>query len=435
MATNKYLDLTGLTTYDEKIKELIDTKDTETLNSAKDYSNSLSTNYDPAGTAQTKMEQLANGAVKTNTDAITVLNGEETVEGSVKKAVKDAKDAVEAEIGTLEELDTTAKGNLVDAINEVRGAVSAGGTEAQVTIDTATTTEGMAKSYTVKQGSSTVGTIDIPTSYTNSVIDSKITTAVATANHLKREIVEALPEVEEADQNTIYMVSKVAGEGNQQYDEYMLINDTFEKIGDSTVDLTNYATKGEVDTAKNEAITTAAGDATSKANQALADAKSYADGLAGNYATAAQGAKADTALQQADVTTGTANGTIAVKGTDVAVKGLGSAAYLTAGAEADNVPVNGAALGTTANVPVVTNAEGKLIPHASGALGSAAFADTTAFDATGTAQGLVTALEEGAVATNTSDITDLKGRVSTLEGNTYVAISEEEITALFTEGE
>lgn len=43
------------------------------------------------------------------------------------------------------------------------------------------------------------------------------------------------------------------------------------------------------------------------------------------YATAAQGAKADSAVQT--VITGTTNGTIKVDGTDVAVKGLGSAAY------------------------------------------------------------------------------------------------------------
>ena len=36
---------------------------------------------------------------------------------------------------------------------------------------------------------------------------------------------------------------------------------------------------------------------------------------------------ADSALQKADITTGTANGTIKVDGTDVAVKGLGTAAY------------------------------------------------------------------------------------------------------------
>lgn len=57
------------------------------------------------------------------------------------------------------------------------------------------------------------------------------------------------------------------------------------------------------------------------------NAKAYADGLAADYATAAQGAKADTALQASDITAGTANGTIAVKGTDVSVTGLGTAAF------------------------------------------------------------------------------------------------------------
>ena len=43
--------------------------------------------------------------------------------------------------------------------------------------------------------------------------------------------------------------------------------------------------------------------------------------------TKASLALADSALQKADITTGSANGTIAVEGTDVAVKGLGTAAY------------------------------------------------------------------------------------------------------------
>lgn len=45
------------------------------------------------------------------------------------------------------------------------------------------------------------------------------------------------------------------------------------------------------------------------------------------FATATQGEKADSALQAADIKTGSANGNINVKGTDVPVKGLGSAAY------------------------------------------------------------------------------------------------------------
>lgn len=100
------------------------------------------------------------------------------------------------------------------------------------------------------------------------------------------------------------------------------------------------------------------------------------------YATAAQGTLATNAVRK--VTTGSANGTVSVTtgtgaATDVPVKGLASAAYKTAGSAQGNVPVNGAALGTTANVPVVTNTSGQLVPHASGALGSAAFKGAESF--------------------------------------------------------
>ena len=99
-------------------------------------------------------------------------------------------------------------------------------------------------------------------------------------------------------------------------------------------------------------------DQAGAANTAEINAKNYADGLASNYATAAQGAKADTALQSGDnvsdlvndagyitsisssdvttalgytpvesITTGSTNGTLNVDGTDVSVYGLGTAAY------------------------------------------------------------------------------------------------------------
>lgn len=377
--TKKYLDLTGLTTYDEQIKEVIDTKDASILQQSKAYSDSLGENYDPAGTAQTKVDALEKGQVTTNKNDIATLKS-----GKADK-------------------------------------------------------------------STTLSGYGITDAYTKAQTDSAISTAVANADHLKREIVSVLPEIEEADEHTIYMVGTGAGSENSVYEEYMLINGGFEKVGSSEVDLTNYALKSYVDSAKTEAINTAGTNADSKiatkvgdigsstvkdyVDQAETDAvnsaKSYADGLASNYATAAQGAKADTALQKADITSGTANGTISVDGTDVAVKGLGSAAYKAAGSASGNVPVNGAALGTTANVPVVTNASGQLVPHASGALGTAAFAATTSFDAAGTAQNLVTTLQNGAVASNTSAIEALEGRVDSIEGTTYTAITEEEILALF----
>lgn len=249
--TKKFLDLAGLTTYDEKIKAKITQDDASTLEAAKVYSDSLSDNYDPAGTAATLVEELENGQVATNKNDIATLKS-----GKADKAT------------------TLAGYGITDA-------------------------------------------------YTKAQTDSAITTAVANADHLKREIVAELPEVEEADDHTIYMVGTGDGSADSAYIEYMLINGGFEKIGDSKVDLTNYALKTYVDSAKSEAIATAGTNADSKISakvgeigsgtvkdyvdqaetDALNSAKSYADSLADNYATAAQGAKADTALQKADIIT------------------------------------------------------------------------------------------------------------------------------------
>lgn len=102
MAEKKYIDLTGLTHYDEKIKAVIDSKDAAALKSAKDYADSLAGNYDAAGTAETKVQELANGQVKTNTAAVSKLNGDAKTEGSVAKAVADAKAGLETKISAAD---------------------------------------------------------------------------------------------------------------------------------------------------------------------------------------------------------------------------------------------------------------------------------------------------------------------------------------------
>lgn len=110
------------------------------------------------GDAKTEL----NKKVEANTTAIAKLNGAEDAEGSVAKAVKDAKTAVEAKIGNLENLTTTEKDDLVSAVNENKAAIDSVKTAGEITVDTTTTTEGMAKSYTIKQGDKAVTTIDIP---------------------------------------------------------------------------------------------------------------------------------------------------------------------------------------------------------------------------------------------------------------------------------
>lgn len=182
MAQNKYLNFEGLSKYDEKLKALIDVKDAEALQSAKDYADSLAGNYDAAGTAATKVKELAEGAVAANAEDIAKLNGDASTDGSVAKAIADAKalidadidaveekadaaqadaDALEVDMGNVDNLSTTNK-TVVGAINEVLAAVGTGGTAAVVTITTDTTTDGALKSYTIKQGNATVGVIDIP---------------------------------------------------------------------------------------------------------------------------------------------------------------------------------------------------------------------------------------------------------------------------------
>lgn len=80
------------------------------------------------------------------------------------KAGQDAQadaDALELDMGDVDGLSTENK-TVVGAINEVLAAVGTGGTAAVVTVTTDTTTEGALKSYTIKQGTTTVGVIDIP---------------------------------------------------------------------------------------------------------------------------------------------------------------------------------------------------------------------------------------------------------------------------------
>lgn len=134
MAEKKYIDLTGLTHYDEKIKAVIDSKDATTLKSAKDYADSLAGNYDAAGTAETKVQELANGQVKTNTAAITKLNGDAKTEGSVAKAVADAQAGLETKISAADSKAAAAQTaadnakKAADAVDAKVGVVPEGST-------------------------------------------------------------------------------------------------------------------------------------------------------------------------------------------------------------------------------------------------------------------------------------------------------------------
>lgn len=130
----KYVDLNGLTHYDEKIKALINEKDAATLQSSKDYADGLAENYDAAGTAESKVKELADGQVKTNTEAIAKLNGGADTDGSVAKAVADAKTGLETKISAADSKAAAAQTaadnakKAADAVDAKVGVVPEGST-------------------------------------------------------------------------------------------------------------------------------------------------------------------------------------------------------------------------------------------------------------------------------------------------------------------
>lgn len=62
------------------------------------------------------------------------------------------------------------------------------------------------------------------------------------------EVVQTLP-TQDIKTNVIYLVPKSTAQTNNVYDEYIYTNNAWEKIGDTTIDLSNYYTKTQVDAA------------------------------------------------------------------------------------------------------------------------------------------------------------------------------------------
>lgn len=73
------------------------------------------------------------------------------------------------------------------------------------------------------------------------------------ANINKKEVVTSLSQM--TDANTIYLIANV-GEQDNIYDEYIVVNDTPEKVGTTEVDLTNYVKNSDLSAITNAEIDT-----------------------------------------------------------------------------------------------------------------------------------------------------------------------------------
>lgn len=88
---------------------------------------------------------------------------------------------------------------------------------------------------------------------TSAEVDSAIATAISGSLHLTKELVNTLPA--SGQDNVIYLVPN-GKTGNNVKDEYMWINNAWEKTGSSDIDLSGYVQKSEITTITNAQIDT-----------------------------------------------------------------------------------------------------------------------------------------------------------------------------------
>lgn len=139
----------------------------------------------------------------------------------------------------------------------------------------------------------------------------------ASAKHALKTEVQAV-----SDALSDYQEAHAGDYTNAQIDAAIKVNtDAIAKLNDT------YATDAELTAAMEAEVTRANGAYAVKGLETTVE-QHKADTVA--HTTSAEKALWNAALQASDIATGTANGAIKVKGTDVAVKGLGSAAFVDA---------------------------------------------------------------------------------------------------------
>lgn len=269
MATEvKIITLKQLGLYDGLVKKYINDADAKSIKSVKIEGRTLKFYKveEPIGEdvlpaysitiPETDLTEV-NKAIKAVKDVVDKLDGEDTVEGSVKAQLKALKTEIEGQITASGYDDTEVKKSIkanTDAIGILNGTGD-GSVDKKVADAVASIVADAPAAYdTLKEISDWISTHTEDASAMNSSIQTNKTDIANLA-----KLVGTLPEGEDAATIVAYIDKKVGA-----------------------VDFSS-----TIATAKSEAIS---------------EAKKYTDGLAKNYATAEQGTKADTALQEADIT-------------------------------------------------------------------------------------------------------------------------------------
>ena len=188
----------------------------------------------------------AEAAEKTASDAIAILNGNDTVEGSVAKSVKDASDAINATIGTVEDGKT-----VVEMIADAQAAATYDDTEVKASIkansDAITVLNGSGEGSVSKQVADAVAAIvaDAPEAYdTLKEISDWISSHSNDAAAMNSQI--------NTNKTDIASLKALVGTLPEGAASTTIVEYIAEAIGASSTDLTD-----AIATAKSEAISSA----------------------------------------------------------------------------------------------------------------------------------------------------------------------------------
>lgn len=234
-------------------------------------------------------------------------------------------DMIAAVTGNLTDLTTDAKENLVAAINELDAALNAEKTNSKVILEEGTSTD-YAKVYTVKQGTTTVGTINIPKDMV--VQSGRVVTnpeGQTAGTYIELTLANATSDKIYVNVGTLVDIYTAKTDATQVQ----------LAIDSSTREISATIVNGSVDT---DALAAEAVTASKIAAGAVEEAKIAANAVVTakikdknvTLAKLEQSvqdslALADSAVQS--IAEGATNGTISVDRKEVSVHGLGSAAY------------------------------------------------------------------------------------------------------------
>lgn len=437
MAQIKYVDYNGLKYYDEKLKAWVVAADAQVLADAKAYADGLASNYDAAGTAETKVNALANGAVKANTEAIAVLNGE--AEGSVKKAVADLKttldadiDAVEGKADAAQAAADAAQGD-VDALETLVGVLPEGTTATSVVDYVNVKTAGIATDAALAELNGQVAAVqgevatikgDYLKGADKTALQDQITANAGAIDAIEADYLKGADKTElegkinaKADASALEaeIARAKAAEERNAADIALILDNPDTTAVDSIKEFVTYIEEhGEVATGLQTQITKNKDDIA-----AMDTAYKAADTALGNRVTALEGIDHD-AYKAADTTLqNTLNAEIAKKADQTTVDAL-DAAYKAADTAIDNrLKAVEASVGETGSVATaISTAKQEAIDAAVAAAATDATTKANTAEANAKAYADTEVGKVSAVANqNTTDITALKGRMDTAEGD------------------